>query len=369
MNSFLQQRFFDNTVQVYLIVAGIILFAFLFKRYFSRYLAGLLFKVVKRVAKGVDKAPFINLVVQPLEIFLLILVTMIALEKLTFPKALDFAVYKIPFQNIIEAASIIILLIAFIWLLLRVIDFIALILEQKANLTPEQTDNQLIVFFKDFFKVVLVVLGILMMLKFAFNFQIGSLLTGLSIATAAIALATRESLENLIASFIIFFDKPFSVGDLVKVQHVTGTVEKIGLRSTRLRTTEKTWVTVPNKQMVDSILDNLTMRTHRRALLSLELKPQTSSEDVNQFLLGVEALLKRRNKQVENFSVFLTDITKDAFIVQVEFLIAAITVEEFNKMKQEITLSIIQLLEQMKIRLSSRETEIVMNNKEGSEGR
>ncbi|HYC28519.1 MAG TPA: mechanosensitive ion channel domain-containing protein, partial [Chitinophagaceae bacterium] len=231
MNSFLDQTFLDNTLRVYLVVAGILLFAFLFKRFFSKYLAGLLFRVVNRLARGVDKAPFINLVVQPMDIFLLILITMAALEKLRWPSVLQFEIYRISFHSIIESVSIIILVVSFIWLLLRIIDFIAMILEQKADLTPEQTDNQLIIFFKDFFKVVLVLIGILMILKFAFSFAIGSLVTGLSIATAAIALATRESLENLIASFIIFFDKPFTVGDLVKVQQVTGTVEKIGLRS------------------------------------------------------------------------------------------------------------------------------------------
>jgi MscS family membrane protein len=365
MNSFLQQTFFGNTVQVYLIVAGIILFAFFVKRYLSRYIAGLLFRGVKRVAAGLDKAPFINLVVQPLETFLLILVTMVALEKLTYPTVLKFDIYRIPFHDILEALSIIILLVAFIWLLLRIIDFIAMILEQKANLTPEQTDNQLIVFFKDFFKVVLVLVGVLMIFKFAFNFQVGNLVTGLSIATAAIALATRESLENLIASFIIFFDKPFTVGDQVKVQQVTGTVEKIGLRSTRLRTTEKTWVTVPNKQMVDSILDNQTLRTHRRGLLTLELRPQTSYEEVNQFLLATEQLLKTKSRQVDTFTVFLTDVNKDAFVVQVEFFVAGTTAEEFNVLKQEIILSIIEMMGQMKIRLASRETEIIVQRDSG----
>ena len=158
---------------------------------------------------------------------------------------------------------------AFIGLLLRIIDFIAIILEKKANLTSDQSDNQLIIFFKDFFKVILVIIGIIMIIKFAFDRNIGSLLTGLSIVGAAIALALRESLENLIASFIIFFDKPFTIGDLVKVQNITGSVEKIGLRSTRIRTDQKTYVTVPNKQMVDSLLDNLSLRSQRRADLRL----------------------------------------------------------------------------------------------------
>ena len=362
MNKFLDTLIFDNTVRMYLIVIGTILFVLLLKRLFSRYIASLLFLLVKRAAKGLDKKPFLNLVVQPLATFLLILVTMVALEKLKFPSVLEFEIYRIPFHSIVESVSIIILLVSFIWLLLRIIDFIAMILEQKANLTPEQSDNQLIVFFKDFLKAVLMIIGGLLVLKLAFNLQISSLVTGLSIATAAIALSTRESLENLIASFIIFFDKPFTVGDSVKVQNVTGTVEKIGLRSTRLRTTEKTWVTVPNKQMVDSILDNLTLRTHRRALLNLELRSQTSHDDLNKFLNAVETMLRGRD-DVSSYTVVFNDITKDAFVIQVEFLVVAGTQEEFNRNKQEINLSIIQLLEQMNIRLASKDTEITLTEK------
>ena len=362
MDKFLDTMIFDNPVRAYLIVIGTVLFVLLFKRFFSKYIAGLLFLLVRQVAKGLDKKPFLNLVVQPLETFLIILVTMVAFEKLRFPSVLEFDIYRISLHAIIESLSIIILVLAFIWLLLRIIDFVAMILEQKANLTPEQSDNQLIVFFKDFFKVVLVIIGILLVLKFGFRLQIGSLLTGLSIATAAIALATRESIENLIASFIIFFDKPFTVGDVVKVQTITGTVEKIGLRSTRVRTTEKTWVTVPNKQMVDSLLDNLTLRTHRRALLNLELRSQTSHDELNNFLQRLEKMLSDHT-EVSSSTVVFIDITKDAFVVQVEFLIAAGTQEEFNRNRQDINLSIIQLLEQMKIRLASKDTEITITDK------
>ncbi len=167
-------------------------------------------------------------------------------------------------------------MLSFIWLLLRIIDFIATILEKKANLTADQTDNQLIVFFRDFFKVIIAIIGLMMVLNYAFGLNVGSMITGLSIVGAGIALALRESLENLIASFIIFFDKPFTTGDLVKVNNITGTVEKIGLRSTRIRSDQKTYVSVPNKQMVDSVLDNLSLRTQRKGELKLEIGLTTS---------------------------------------------------------------------------------------------
>lgn len=352
--------FLDNTIRSYFLVGGSILLAVLFKRYLSRYITGLMYLVIHRLAKGVDKKSFVNLVVSPLETFLLLLVCIISLDKLTFPRLLDINVYKIRLHGLIDGVAIIVLILTFIWLLLRIIDVVAMILQHKADLTPDQTDNQLIIFFKDFFKAILVIMGVLMVLKLAFHYPITNLITALSIGGAAIALATRESLENLIASFIIFFDKPFMVGDLVKVQTITGTVEKIGLRSTRIRTDQKTYVTMPNKQMVDSIMDNLSLRTQRRAFVQLELSADTAHEAVDQLILRIQLLFQQRNNVVENHTVFLSDIVKDTLIVNVEFFTATIPIADFNTLRQDINLQLIAMLREMNIKLATKEPGIVI---------
>lgn len=351
---------FDNTIRSYLAVAGVILLAVMFKRILSKYLASLLFSVVKKLARGIDKQSFVNLVISPLKTFLVILVTIISIEKLHFPSILNVHIYKVSLQKVFETSAIIILIIAFVWLTLRIIDFIAMILEQKANITEDVNDNQLVLFFKDFFKVLLIINGVLLALKFGFGFKISSLITGLSLAGAAIALATRESIENLIASFIIFFDKPFSNGDLIKVHNITGTVEKIGLRSTRLRTDQKTYVTVPNKQMVDSIMDNLSLRTQRRAFVQLEIHAETPHDTVNQLVTAIEGILQRRKDRIESHSVFLADISKNAFVITVEFFTATIPASDFNAVRQHVNLAIIQMMEDMNIRLAVKEPDPVV---------
>ena len=361
MNDFLDRIFLDNTTRSYLIVAGVILFVLILKRVISRYFAGLIYRLVNIVLRDVDKKSFSNLVAQPLGLFLLILVSIISLHKLAFPSDFEVEVYKYTTKEIIHTIGTIILIVAFIWLLLRIIDFIALILEKKADLTPSPSDNQLIIFFKDFFKVVIGIVGILMVLKVGFGFSIGSLITGLSIATAAIALSLRESLENLIASFIIFFDKPFTVGDLVHVQQVTGTVEKIGLRSTRIRTDQKTFVTVPNKQMVDSILDNLSLRTQRKAEIRLEVALNITAETLNQFIERVKT--KLGDTQIEESSAFLSDIKSNAFLIQADFFTAPISIGEFNKLKQQKNLEILKLMEEMSIDLAGASSEIKISRK------
>ena len=332
------------------------MFVILLKRFISRYLAGLLFRVVNKIWKDVDKKSFTNLLIQPLGFFLLILISIIALHKLVFPELLNIDIYNYSVKQIIHAVATIVLVISFIWLLLRIIDFIAIILEKKANLTPDQSDNQLIVFFRDFFKAVIVIIGIMMALNYAFNLNVGSLITGLSIVGAGIALALRESLENLIASFIIFFDKPFTTGDLVKVNNITGTVEKIGLRSTRIRSEQKTFVTVPNKQMVDSILDNLSLRTQRKGELKLEIGLTTNSSAIESLIRGIKKIVER--KEIEDSHVLLSDITAQALIINVDYFTAPVTVNEFNAIKQEINLSILKLMEELQIEIAGANTDV-----------
>src|SRR5947208_14014155 len=98
MNNFLGRMFLDNSIRDYLVVIAIILFVFLFKRYLSKYFAGLLFKIVTSIFRAVEKPSFVNLIIQPLGIFLLVFVTMIAFDKLSFPSVLKFHIYKVSFH-------------------------------------------------------------------------------------------------------------------------------------------------------------------------------------------------------------------------------------------------------------------------------
>lgn len=361
MGSFLDKVILSNTIQAYLVCIGTIMLVLLIKRYLSRYIAGLIFGFIKRAQWQLDKKAFVDLLVRPLGIFLFLLISLIALDKLNYPKVLEFEIYhKVPFRQIVESVAKAIMVIAFIWLLLRTIDFIALLMEQRANLTADLTDNQLVVFFKDFFKVIIIIIGFLMLLAFSFNRDIGTLLAGFGIVGAAMALAARESLENLIASFIIFFDKPFTVGDLVKVQNITGTVEKIGLRSTRVRTDQKTYVTVPNKQMVDSIMDNLSLRSQRRVDLKLEISLSASATDMAATVTGIQEIIAKY-PAVESSTVFMSDILPNAYVVVVEYYTAPIPIKDFNLQRQNINLDILKLLEVKKVELAGLNTEVKLS--------
>jgi MscS family membrane protein len=359
MNDFLNREFWNNPIRDYFWVIGVILFVLLLNRLISKYIAILLCKVFKRTWKTFDQQKFVDLIIHPLGIFLVITVSIVAFYRLTFPEELNVTLYKYPLKRIFLSIAIAVQVVALTWLLLRVIDFIATVLQIRANRTVDQSDNQLIVFFRDFLKVIIGIIGLLMLLHFAFNYNVGTLLTGLSIVGAAIALALRESLENLIASFVIFFDKPFTTGDFVKVQNIAGNVERIGLRSTRVRTTDKSYVTVPNKQMVDSILDNVSLRSQIRGEINLFVNLQTPPAKIQQLTDAIKGYMTTI-PEIQASNILFNDIRLQAFIIFVEFFTPNMEWAKFTAIRQNINFFILNKMEELEIRIAAEGKDIAI---------
>jgi MscS family membrane protein len=358
MPGFWDYTVLDNPLRAYIIVVATILFVIALKRFISRLIGHFLFSFVRKMGSGLDRTDFLKLVVGPIGTFVVVFVSISSIEKLHFPAALQFDVYEVKSTTIVHAIAVIIIIVSFIWLLMRLVDFIALVLRKKARAGRVPRDNQMIVFIRDFLKAIIGIIGILMILDDAFKVDVSAILTSLGLAGAALALAAKESIENLIASFVIFFDKPFTAGDYLKVNNISGVVEKIGLRSTRIRTDQKTYVTVPNKQMVDSIVDNLTLRTQRKGELRLELSLSTSAADLDGCIAGIKKILKK--DKVENGTVFLNDISGSAFLVNVDYFTAPITQDEFNSIKERVNLDILELFEKMKIGIAGASTTVMV---------
>ncbi len=341
-----------NSIESYLWTLGIILFVLLLNRFISKHFARLVFRLFRKRLKVYDPQKFTDLIVHPLGTFLVITVSIVAFYRLQYPPPLKYTLYKYPLQQVLLSLAIAVQVLAFTWLVLRIIDFISSILEQKANESPSPGDNQLIVFFRDFIKVIVAAIGILLMLNQAFSYNISSLLTGLSIVGAALALAFRESLENLIASFVIFFDRPFQAGDFVKVQNVAGTVERVGLRSTRVRTADKSYVTVPNKQMVDSILDNVSKRSQIRGEITLNIHLKTPTPKINELISEIKNHLSSI-PEIQTHTVLFSDIRVQAYIVFIEFFTPPIPWPEFTAIKQGVNFHILQTMDRLEMKIAA----------------
>jgi MscS family membrane protein len=345
----LTDTFLSNSIKSYLIVLAILLVAFIIKRIISRFFAGLIYSwIVKNNHAELKKTQLHRLVV-PIEQFLFFLVAVIAVYELRFPEIWNIHLFKLSLQQVIESCIKLIFIVLLIRVSLRTLEFIAKILEEKAKVTADQSDDQLVLFFRDFFKVILYIIGALLILHYVFNENIGNLVTSLSLVGAAVALSMRESLENIIASFIIFFDKPFTVGDLVKVNNFTGTIEKIGLRSTRIRTEDKTYISVPNKQMVDTIVDNISLRTERKFEMDIQLSVQTPATNISAFTDHMRNFIQQQTGVVSTV-VLLTEAGKQAHIIHAEVFVAMhLDITAFQVLREKINLEAIQYANQHQI--------------------
>ncbi len=350
----LDQQILSNPIKSYLIILGILLVTFIIKRLISRFFASLIYTWIDKKNHSELRKTHVHRLVVPIERFLIFMVAIVAFYELKFPEAWNLHLYKISLQVAMESAVKLVFIILLIRVCLRTLEFIAIILEEKAKLSKDQTDDQLILFFRDFFKVILYIVGVLMVLHYVFNENIGNLVTSLSIVGAAVALSMRESLENIIASFIIFFDKPFTVGDLVKVNAFTGTIEKIGLRSTRIRTESKTYISVPNKQMVDTIVDNISLRTERKIEMDLQISIDTSAQALSAF---AQHLRETTNaiKDIKSATVFISESGKQFHAIHVEcFVPLYVEIAGFQMLREELNLAAISYANEQGIKFAEK---------------
>ena len=289
---FLQTEFLGNSLQDYCWFLGAILLGLLFKKLFSRYLSRLLYKVIgkKDIEIGVEK--FNELLSKPIGLFIMLSIIYLGASHIQYPPSWNLGnVEEFGLKMMVSKVYALIYVISIFWILLKVIDYVGLILFARAEKTENKMDDQLIPFIIEIAKILTYIFALFIIMGNVFDVNITALATGLGIGGIALAMASKESLENLLGSFTIFFDRPFTVGDMVTVGSVTGRVEKVGFRSTRIRTFDRSLVTVPNKKMIDAELDNLGMRPIRRVKFSVGLTYHTSIEQIKKIVTDMQAMI------------------------------------------------------------------------------
>jgi MscS family membrane protein len=194
-------------------------------------------------------------------------------------------------------------------------------------------------------KVLLLGLGLVAVLT-ELGFQVGSLLAGLGIGGIALALAAQKTVENLFGSVAIGVDQPFRVGDLVRIEDVLGTVEAIGMRSTRIRTLDRTIVTIPNGKLADQRAETFAVRDRIRLLANLGLAYGTSAEQMRAVLAGIEAALRSQPKLwPDGLSIRFTEMKESALNVEVMAWFATADWSEFTAIRQEVFLDMMAVVE------------------------
>lgn len=347
-SQWLEFRLGNNSVKSLLLVFLALVLLFLLRRFFSTILSKLLFRLIRKKPQSTAIQTFVTLLTKPIEWLITLVAIYFSITQLDVHSVLDLETVEKPGILMVGKKIFQICLVSsFAFLAARFVDFFALEVLHKQeiqgeNQKPTLFDSQLVPFFKELTKIFIWILAFFFGLGFVFELNIANIIAGLGLGGLAVALAAKESLENLFASFTIFLDKPFVVGDLVTVNNITGTIEKVGFRSTRIRTLEKSFLTLPNKVMIDNPLDNLSLRTHRRADMNLSIDYQTSKEKLEVLMETLRAMLINHPRCSEEPVVRFVQFGDSALIIRVLYFVDTLEFYEFMKVREEINLLILE---------------------------
>jgi MscS family membrane protein len=176
---------------------------------------------------------------------------------------------------------------------------------------------------------------------------VASLLAGLGIGGIALAFGAQKTVENLFGAVAIGVDRPFREGDFVKVEdNVMGTIEEVGLRSTRIRTLDRTIVTLPNGRLSDMRIETYALRDRIRLATVLNLVYETTSAQMREILAGLEDVL-RKQPLVWQDEVTVKFMQLGASSLDIEVMCWFLTTEfpKFRVIRQDILLQFMEVVE------------------------
>ena len=242
--------------------------------------------------------------------------------------------------------------IALAWVAIRLIDvatdrFRFVLAADHVNLS-----SSILPLLNKMIKIIIFVLAVMMILS-NWGYNTTAVLAGVGVGGLAVALAAQKTIENLFGGVAVISDRPVLVGDTCRFGDRTGTVEDIGLRSTRIRTPDRTLVTVPNAQFSSMTLENVSRRDKIWFHPRLSLSRETSPAQIRQLLESMSRLLDSDPKvESGSCSVRFAGVGAYSLDLDVSAYILTSDDDEFSRVQQEFLLRILEAVESIGTRLA-----------------
>ena len=358
LQKILNNSFLFNPVENWFWFLGILIIGFLFKRIFSVIVSKIAYRLIKQETQNIPVTNFVDLLKRPVEFVISLLIVYSAIEEISFPKKWRIIPFgKIRVSEFADKLLDTLFVIAITWIIIRLVKFFALVFLKKAEENETKKDEHLVPFFRDIIIALIVFCSFFLILGFVFRQDVLSLITGLGIGGVALALAARATLENLFASFTLFTEQPFIVGDDIELGSLIGKVEKVGFRSTRIRHVDGSLIVVPNQMLVSQTLNNLTQRKERRHKFYLRLKLDTPVDKIKLVVDEIQYLLDNNQDTSKHEGHVKFDTIGDYSInLLVVFFAATPDYWESKDIREEVNYSLNKVLEKNNVELATPTT-------------
>lgn len=330
---FLNQVYFGSSLGQWLLCVGIIIGAVMIGKLVYWIFKTRVAKLAAKTESQLDDL-IVDLIEEPIVFCITVAGIWYGISQLTLPEKVD---------RYVDMGVHFLIILALTWLIARLVEALfSHYLMPLAEKSDNELDDLLLPIARKGAKIGVWSIGLIVALNNAGQ-DVGALIAGLGIGGLALAMAAKDTVANIFGGFTIFTDHPFSLKDRVRVAGYDGTIEEIGIRSTRLRTLSGTLVTIPNAKFADSAVENVSLEPNRKVTNNLGLIYDTTPDQMKQAMEILQGLASK-NDQLEEKTVigfnefgasamnilFIYYIKKDADIVGTQSAMNLAILDAFN---------------------------------------
>lgn len=234
----------------------------------------------------------------------------------------------------------------------RLVDLARIYMWKRAEASETSLDDQLVPLITKMLKVIVIIIGFFIVLS-EVGVNVTALLAGLSIGGIALALAAQDTIKNLFGSLMIFLDRPFQIGEMVEWGGMTGTVEEVGFRSTRLRTPLNSLISVPNGELANTAIDNLGLRRFRRYRAAVGVTYDTPPDLIEKFVEGLRLLIENHPKtRKDNYEVHMNEMAGSSLNIMFHVFLEVDGWSGELRARHDLIMGTIRLAEQLGVRFA-----------------
>lgn len=354
-----QETLFGIEVWRYVTAGGILLLALLLKRVFAHLFSKVAFPFAEKTETIYDDL-FLAAIKKPLELLFVIGGLFIGIQVLQLPAE--------PVNARHFAYALLKLLITFdvAWAAYNLVSLVEIYLSQWVSNTESDLDDHLLPFVRKFLRVSVVVVAVLLVIQ-NLGFSIAGLLASLGIGGLAVALAAKDTIANIFGSFMIIVDRPFRIGDVIRYGDIEGKVEEVGFRSTKIRTPDKTLVSVPNSVVTNVAVNNLSMITQRRVRVTLGLTYDTTPQQLRSAVERIRTLLTEHpGVDGDGLLVHFTDFGASSLDIMVQYYTVTTVLGEHLALREELHLRTMDILEELGLSFAFPSRTVYLHGAESS---
>jgi len=247
-----------------------------------------------------------------------------------------------------------------IYVFLKLVAVVMSIYSDYAESTHSKLDDQLVPILNNFLTGIVIFIGLLKLLTL-FGIEPTAVIAGASIGGIAVALASQDTVKNLIGTIMIFLDKPFHIGDWIEAGTVVGTVEKVGFRSSRIRAADTSIYQIPNSTLSEMVVNNKGLRAYRRYTTNLGVRYDTPPALIEAFIEGIRRIIELHpNTRDEAFNVEFSGFGDSSLLILVNVYFKALDWNIEQSSKHSLHMAILKLAAEMGVEFAFPSTTLMI---------